>query len=117
MAEPLDPPTSWPRHLQASWPVAADAKLVITSAVVDLEADTITVFGDSSDKKPLVVTLDGVPLELLRTYRSEIVAFLPDEVAAGAHRVAVCRVDDNEEDRRRGRRHKKDDDKGCPEKG
>ena len=45
-------------------PVAADAKLVITSAVVDLEADLprITVFGDFSDKfgkKPLVVTLAG----------------------------------------------------------
>ncbi len=110
--------------LGAPPPVAADAKQVILSADVDLEADPsrITVFGNFSfsDKKPLVVTLDGDVLDLIDATSSRIEAILPPLIEAGTHRVAVCR-----EDRRRGRWYKwdddkdkdkdKDNDKGCPE--
>ncbi len=88
-------------------PVAADSKLVITSAVVDFDFNPprITVFGDFSDKfgkEALVLTLDGEPLELLSTLLFEIEAKLPAGVAGGTHRVAVCREEDF-------------DDEGCPE--
>jgi len=86
--------------LLSSPALLAGEKHVIVTADVDVDAGLITLFGDFSDfdENPLVVTLNGVELNLLSVLPFEIMADLPGDIQPGTHRVAVCTEEEDDDD-------------------
>ena len=89
----------------SSWLMAKD-EIMISS--VDVNGDIMTLFGEFEIKAgkssksskgggdPIVVTLNGVVLEILSESANELEVRLPTGLEQGTHRVAVCEAKDKE---------------------